>query len=155
MPDFKTHTKINNIINAAFLLPGIGFNPTEPGIYCLSFGIALSTFFMSPDVDMDGSMPDQLSGGLFWNLYSKIMHHRGRSHLFIIGTFSRILYVELIPLIIVLIWGDFFTWKAVHQSTFYWWTVAGVLVGDNLHIAADTLSTYNKRGINEARRKVY
>ena len=64
------------------------------------FGFLFGTYYLTPDLDIDGSEPDRNWGIFenFWNLYSRLFSHRGWSHNLLIGTLTRLLTLTLIIL---------------------------------------------------------
>lgn len=152
MSSFRTHTNINNVVNAAVLIPGV-FLTDGPEIYAVSIGMILSTCFMGPDTDMNGSIPDLLTGQIFWQLYSKVMPHRSFwSHFPGVSTLIRIVYVETIPAMLAFITGNFNQFAGIHKADIYWWILGGVLLADTLHYLTDEISTARKTEINQYKR---
>lgn len=140
IPSGKTHNIINLSAGALLIVPGMILNPMQVENYCVAGGIALSTFLLSPDLDMDGTEPDKGWGILekIWNPYSKLFRHRGISHMPIIGTLTRLVYLAVVPFIFSVILGNLDRWGFV-QSRYFWWIVAGIVTGDNLHILSDEI----------------
>jgi uncharacterized metal-binding protein len=66
-------------------------------------GYAIGGWLLSPDIDLKQTRPSKRWGFLspFWQPYRAISGHRGFSHIPIIGTASRLLYLSM-PLAIVL-----------------------------------------------------
>lgn len=70
-----------------------GWSPQD--LMVLGFGCAVSTLFLSPDIDLKQSISSR-SWGIFrflWIPYHRVFRHRGLSHWPIIGTLSRIVYL--------------------------------------------------------------
>ena len=145
MASFRTHTNVNNLVNVAITLPGVLIVPDNPRVYMFSIGMVLSTCFMGPDADMNGSIPDLLTGQLFWQLYSKAITHRSIwSHGIGLGTIVRVIYVETIPATIAYVAGMFDLYWSIHFTPYYYWCVVGIFVADNLHIFVDYFTTFQK-----------
>jgi uncharacterized metal-binding protein len=89
----RTHELINLLALPGFLY----FLPKE---FYLSFsvGYVLGTFFLSPDLDLKHSKPSKRWKALkiLWRPYQKKSKHRGISHIPLLGTFTRLLYIFLI-----------------------------------------------------------
>ncbi|MFZ8861871.1 MAG: DUF2227 family putative metal-binding protein, partial [Thermocrinis sp.] len=89
----RTHELINLLVLPGFLY----FLPKE---FYLSFGVGyvLGTFFLSPDLDLKHSKPSKRWKALkiLWRPYQEKSKHRGISHIPILGTFTRLLYIFLI-----------------------------------------------------------
>jgi uncharacterized metal-binding protein len=89
----RTHELINLLALPGFLY----FLPKE---FYLPFGLGyvLGTFFLSPDLDLKHSKPFKRWKALkiLWLPYQKKSKHRGISHIPILGTLTRLLYIFLL-----------------------------------------------------------
>jgi len=89
----RTHELINLLALPGFLY----FLPKE--FYLpFSIGYVLGTFLLSPDLDLKHSKPSKRWKALkiLWRPYQKKSKHRGISHIPILGTFTRLLYIFLL-----------------------------------------------------------
>jgi uncharacterized metal-binding protein len=89
----RTHELINLLALPGFLY----FLPKE--FYLpFSVGYVLGTFLLSPDLDLKHSKPSKRWKALkiLWRPYQKKSKHRGISHIPLLGTFTRLLYIFLI-----------------------------------------------------------
>jgi uncharacterized metal-binding protein len=109
VPSGRTHTTVDLILLLSIL--AVLFSWREVVIdwvgsverfrtCVLGFSLAylFSTFFLSPDLDLDRCRARSRWGifGMLWYPYSKIFRHRGISHSIIFGMVTRILYLILI-----------------------------------------------------------
>jgi uncharacterized metal-binding protein len=71
-----------------------------PLFWVATFAYAVGGWLLSPDIDLKQSYPSQrwLLFSVMWQLYRKLSGHRGFSHMPIIGTLSRVLYLGAIAL---------------------------------------------------------
>lgn len=153
MPSGKTHNKINQSVFILTVIIAI-FRPHEYlWFYVLGLGIGVN--YLGPDLDQNNSMQDQNWGifHLYWNIYAKLMPHRGFSHS-ILGVLSRIVF--LLPLFII---GFFIHQLGEGNDLLYSvnlffdllknffvlhhlkviFTLLGILTADLLHIISDLL----------------
>ncbi|MFN3813937.1 MAG: metal-binding protein [Aquificaceae bacterium] len=88
----KTHEAINLI-----LLPAALYFVPKGFYFSFTLGYILGTFFLSPDIDIKHSKPSKRWRYMrfIWIPYQKGSRHRGFSHIPIVGTFIRLLYLNL------------------------------------------------------------
>jgi len=160
MASGQTHDLLNLITLPVFLY-GV------PHEYFPYFGSAyvLSTILMSPDIDLPHSKPSKRWKILkvFWGPYRKIFKHRGASHLPIVGTLTRLLYVFFVVMFIYFVligimsfanYSDYFikssdTFLNNIKSTFtqedVFWFLMGAILSDIVHIFWDTVLSFLKK----------
>jgi len=94
--------KTHEIINLLFL-PGAVYYLNPVSFEGFISGYIVGTFFLSPDNDIFHSKPNKRWGFLkiIWYPYSKIFSHRGLSHIPVIGTVLKILYLAVISVFII------------------------------------------------------
>jgi uncharacterized metal-binding protein len=156
----RTHELINLLALPGFLY----FLPKE--FYLpFSVGYVLGTFLLSPDLDLKHSKPSKRWKALkiLWRPYQKKSKHRGISHIPLLGTFTRLLYIFL--LITALYYLLYFLlshyWQestqkisqlnplilveelAYKEWTFY--TLLGIIASELTHISLDLLWSFWKR----------
>ncbi len=93
----RTHEKINIFI--LFLLLPLLFNWFKDWLLTALCGLfyLIGTFYLSPDLDMENTLPFRRWGKLrfIWYIYSKIIPHRSSlSHSFLIGTIFRLIWLS-------------------------------------------------------------
>ncbi len=96
----KTHELVNLTMLPAFLY----FLPAE---FYLPFcaGYIVGTFFLSPDIDLPHSRPSRRWGFLrcFWIPYQSLSSHRGLSHVPVIGSLIRLVYLAVVSILLYFI----------------------------------------------------
>lgn len=150
MPSGKTHATASGVlaaVTAAAIFPRLLYNDPV-GIVTLPVGV-LSGILLSPDLDVDGgnisnAIIRRKVGTLaqwvwyaFWWPYSKVTTHRGTSHMPVIGTVLRVLYL-LAPIFTVFYlvgWGS--TVRVIMESNSFWWWFLGLTASDLLHEIMD------------------
>ena len=142
MSSGRTHRLVN--LTAATLVPGgaaAGYLlGAWPGLATISAGYALSTFGVNPDKDLVRRTYEErgrLWGNFlfWWGLpYAILFRHRGLSHVHLIGTFTRVVFMGLwlVPLLLIAA-GVPARFVGPYASLSF----LGLVVGDSMHIAAD------------------
>jgi uncharacterized metal-binding protein len=156
----RTHELINLLALPGFLY----FLPKE---FYLPFGLGyvLGTFLLSPDLDLKHSKPSKRWKALkiLWRPYQKKSKHRGISHIPILGTFTRLLYIFLLITALYYLLYFFLSsyWQestqkisqlnplilaeklAYKEWTFY--ALLGLIASELTHISLDLLWSFWKR----------
>lgn len=97
--------EIRSTIVVALLAGGVVASVgQEEGLAFLAGGL-LGTFFLSPDIDLPYSRPSKRWGALsfLWAPYRWLHPHRGLSHSYIYGPFSRLFYLSALVALISLV----------------------------------------------------
>jgi uncharacterized metal-binding protein len=174
MSDGKTHAAIT--VGASIVVAGAlwqtGFTPEE---IRLATAGCLTGLVLTPDLDVDhGPFGNQLvkryfgeiAGRIwksFWLPYAWVFPHRSNgSHIPVIGTLGRVLYLYAMYFCICVDLGAA-PWVPDVRTALY--LVSGLVVSDTLHYITDLISTYLKRRRNarlpilvrrmQARRRTY
>lgn len=156
MPAGRTHNKINlivlllllGILTASNLFFGLG------NFLAVSFWLLLavfvasylfSNFMLSPDLDLYRSSAAN-NWGVFkfiWYPYSKIFKHRGLSHSILVGAPTRIIYLMIIAVSILLL-IDLLTGRNIPALDIRSWNnsvaitvVVGLYFPSVFHVLAD------------------
>jgi uncharacterized metal-binding protein len=155
MPGFIVHTTANGAVlvgtTAVMWLQGWSI----PDIAAVDAGIAISSLILSPDMDLftSKSMDDWGILRIFWWPYSKIVKHRDRLHVPLLGTLVRWLYTLVIIAIAIVPWaillrriGFKMTFQGDFEDiTWYLGYVLDAFVGANLadamHFVLDMVTT--------------
>jgi uncharacterized metal-binding protein len=84
-------------------LPTVVTSPIAP--FWLLAGYLAGGIWLSPDIDLKQSRPSQRLGilSVLWKPYRKASGHRGFSHLPIVGTLSRVIYIAFPAIVWMLI----------------------------------------------------
>jgi len=125
----------------------------------------LGTFLLSPDLDLKHSKPSKRWKALkiLWRPYQKKSKHRGISHIPLLGTFTRLLYIFLIitALYYLLYFFLSYYWQEstqkisqlnplilVEELAYKEWTfyaLLGLIASEIIHISLDLLWSFWKR----------
>ena len=110
MPGFWGHTIGSTVAATATTTYMVLDHWSTSDILVVNAGIALATFVLSPDMDLFNSHPNKGWGVLrfFWWPYSKLVKHRDRLHIPVIGTTARFLYTALILSIFIILFRYIF-----------------------------------------------
>ncbi|MBI5301241.1 MAG: DUF2227 family putative metal-binding protein [Chloroflexi bacterium] len=110
MPGFWGHTLGSGVAATATTAYMVYDHWSSSDILVVNAGIALATFVLSPDMDLFNSRPNQGWGVLriFWWPYSKLVKHRDRLHIPVIGTTARFLYTALILSVFIILFRYIF-----------------------------------------------
>ncbi len=156
----KTHELINISV-----LPFFIFLIPENFILPFFSGYIFGTFFMSPDIDIPQSRASRRWRMLrcLWYPYQALFKHRGISHIPVIGTLTRLLYiiflVTFLYFVIIGILGfidknlslmiasvDIFgIMNEILRSEGAMYFIGGIIVADIVHIITDFISSLLKR----------
>jgi uncharacterized metal-binding protein len=148
-------------------LPSRAFLYFLPKEFYLPFsvGYVLGTFLLSPGLDLKHSKLSKRWKALkiLWLPYQKKSKHRGISHMPILGTFTRLLYIFLIitALYYLLYFFLSFYWQEgaqkisqlnplilVEELAYKEWTfyaILGLIASELIHISLDLLWSFWKR----------
>ena len=157
MPSGKTHTRIDLFLlvvilaAAAYFWGGLAgfFGRDEMAEYAMAFVVAylFGTFLLSPDMDLNTSGPMKNWGvlRLLWRPYAHLFKHRGISHMPIVGTLTRVLYIFIVLYVLSAVANAFLDlgWKMSVDDlkkvdrNLILWTLAGLCLPDLFHIVAD------------------
>ncbi len=163
MPSHHVHDSASLILAGALLYIGIRQEHLTNGVL-LAFSAlgAISNLALSPDLDGSCSMSiirwkrTNILIALWWKGYNKIARHRGRSHIPVIGTLSRLLWLILPVLILLLasVLSGFVIdngmretlWAITHTFSipFICW-LSGLMLADTLHAIMDWGDSWIKR----------
>ena len=159
MPSGRTHTRIDLVMLVVLLGGGAYFwgpltrffGRDEFSEYSIVFVVSylFGTFLLSPDMDLAKSDPMRNWGvlRLLWRPYSHLFKHRGVSHMPIVGTLTRVLYILSVVYVVGAVANVFFNmgWKMSLRDLqrIDWvgviWALCGLCLPDLFHILADRL----------------
>jgi uncharacterized metal-binding protein len=171
VPGYVGHTTANVIgmIGTTAMMHWLGWSVQD--IVAVDAGIAISTLVLSPDMDLinSRSMEDWGILRVFWWPYSKLVKHRDRMHLPILGTTVRWLYVLAILVLFVVVFRFVFRRLGLHiafdfkgdrEDIFYnalylLDVYLGAVIADALHYVLDVTSTNIRRLVPHRFRERY
>lgn len=157
MPSGKTHIRIDLFMLVIVMGVVVYFWGTlakylgrdEVFEYWVVFVVAylFGTFLLSPDMDLHTSDPMKNWGvlRLLWRPYSAVFKHRGLSHMPIVGTLTRVVYILLVVYCLLVLANMSFDlgWKIsgrdlkeIDRNTVVW-GLCGLCLPDIFHIVAD------------------
>jgi uncharacterized metal-binding protein len=156
MAQYNTHIKFNILVAMPFLIwicvRFVTYNYIYAYIFTTSFVYA--TFFMNPDLDLANNIKLFSIRGILtlpFRFYSMIFTHRGISHSPIWGTLTRIIWLGMIGVVVlILIDKTFFTKKDITDffSTYgmhILFGLGGLLSADICHLILDFIYSIMKR----------
>ena len=113
-------------------------------------GGVLAGLAITPDLDLErgcisNAVIRRLVGrtverlwGLFWRPYGLLLRHRSRlSHLPVVGTTVRLVYLCALPALICWLAGNALGWTLI--PSWIWWSIAGLILADSPHFLMDSL----------------
>lgn len=133
MPAYRTHVAVNLVLGLplalAVLKYTVAFTPEQ--LFSFSAAFVYGTLFLHPDLDIAYKIKlFSLKGFLTlpFRPYSYLFRHRGISHMPVIGTLSRVLWLWMICWL-------FFGWALPP----IWFALGGLAASDLFHILLDIL----------------
>ena len=159
MPSGRTHTRIDLFMLAALLGLGAYFWEPLAGYFerdalvesSVVFVLAylFGTFLLSPDMDLARSHPMSNWGLLrfVWRPYALLFKHRGISHVPIVGTLTRVLYLLAMVYILSAVGNLCFDlgWRMSIRDlrrvdwTGVTWALCGLFLPDLFHLLVDRM----------------
>lgn len=137
MPVYRTHVTVNLLLGLPLSLAALKYSAQLQIPEVLAFALAFTygTLFLHPDLDLVHKIKLFSLRGILtlpFRPYSLIFKHRGISHIPIIGTLTRVLWLL----------GLFWVFALpVWTSPFFWFALSGLAMADLCHIFLDFLST--------------
>ncbi|MBX7066097.1 MAG: metal-binding protein [Parachlamydiales bacterium] len=138
MPAYRTHVAVNLVLGLPIALAAlkysVPFTPQE--LFSFSAAFLYGTLFLHPDLDIAYKIKLFSLKGLLtlpFRPYSYLFRHRGISHMPIVGTLTRVL------------WLGFFFWLVFGWTLPpLWFALGGLATADLFHILLDKTSLYSK-----------
>jgi uncharacterized metal-binding protein len=105
-------------------------------------GYLIGTLWLSPDLDLNGTLPQKRWGPLkiLWYPYARAFKHRGVSHGFVFGPLTRLLYLALLvtpAAFIPGVWTGAVTFVLSSPTAWWLWGLVGYYVSCWVHLVAD------------------
>jgi uncharacterized metal-binding protein len=143
MPSYRTHVSVNLFFGLPLALAALKYTvlSTPTDTICFIGAFIYGTFFLHPDLDLARNVRLLSLKGLLtfpFRPYSYLFRHRGISHMPVVGTLTRILW--LLGFLWVLF--TFFNWvypNWIHWGPPLWFGIAGLAVADFYHVFLDRL----------------
>jgi len=144
MPEYRTHVSVNFFLGLPLSLAALKYTvlSTPTDVFAFSVAFIYGTLFLHPDIDLARNIRLFSLKGLLtlpFRPYSHFFRHRGISHMLIIGTATRILwlfgFVWLLCSCLNLAFPDLVSWN----HPFLWFGIGGIAAADFFHILLDKL----------------
>lgn len=145
MPSYRTHVRINLFLALPFSLAALKglLSPNLDDLFYFSSAFAYGTLFLHPDLDLTRQVRIFSLKGLLtlpFRPYSYLFRHRGISHIPLIGTATRLLWL------IAVIWffcstlgwafPDLKEWDSISLR----YALCGIAIADLCHVALDRIA---------------
>ncbi len=148
MANYKTHTGFNLFLILPALV-GLGYyfiQPSEKVLIIFVAAFTYATLFMNPDLDLVHQIKlFSLRGFLTlpFRGYSKIFKHRGISHSFLLGSFTRITWLSAILFLLsfAFSFSDNIFSFCKQFKTYFIYALTGICLADWSHLLLDTKKT--------------
>lgn len=146
MARYRTHATFNLLVALPLLIwAAIAlFNPTLRHLLIFSAAFAYATLYMNPDLDLANKIKLFSFRGLLtlpFRGYSHLFRHRGLSHLPLIGTVTRILWLSALLYAILVLSGRelprMTTLQALITSPTFLFGFTGIALADLCHLLLD------------------
>lgn len=148
MANYKTHTGFNLF----FMLPalvGFGyyfFQPSEKALIVFTATFTYATLFMNPDLDLVHKIKLFSLRGFItlpFRGYSKIFKHRGISHSFLLGSFTRIIWLSFVLFLVCFSFSfsDYLFSFYKNFKTYFIYALIGICLADWSHLLLDAKKT--------------
>jgi len=115
-----------------------GYSPKEQ---MLAVSGILTGVVITPDMDL----AENFKGEPFWYLYGRLFKHRGISHWPVIGTLTRMIYMVIlaVPVVLLMGWGWWLSDRLTDLWSYVW--LGGLVLADVLHYVLDiSVSRFKK-----------
>lgn len=144
MPGYTTHVKVNLSFGLPLALIALKYGDVSSPkqIICFTAAFIYGTFFLHPDLDLARNVRLFSWKGLFtlpFRPYSYLFRHRGISHIPVIGTITRIVWLIIFfgALFYCLDWA--FPNLANWNTSATWFAIGGIATADFFHVLLDRL----------------
>lgn len=151
MPNYRVHDAINlTALGMSFatysMLANTNVIPSVSGAAMIGYTLSYlaGTFLVTPDLDLHGSKPKKRWGifRFLWRPYATLVPHRSSfSHGWIIGPLTRLLYLALLTLPLLILTNTVQASRELAQQYIGWDALTAIVVGYYLsqwmHLIAD------------------
>ncbi len=143
---YRTHATFNLLIALPLLIWAViaVLNPTLLYLIIFSATFVYATLYMNPDLDLANKIKLFSFRGLLtlpFRGYSRLFRHRGISHIPLIGTLTRILWLGAILYLILALIGheqpSRATLLALMKTPTFLFGLAGIAIADLCHLLLD------------------
>jgi uncharacterized metal-binding protein len=144
MPAYRTHVTMNLFLGLPLGLAAMKYTVLSTPADMLSFSGAFvyGTLFLHPDMDLARNIRLFSIKGLLtlpFRPYSYLFRHRGISHVIIIGTLTRVLWLIGFIYLVFSCLGWVFPNIANWNQPILWFGISGLATADVFHVLLDKL----------------
>jgi uncharacterized metal-binding protein len=156
MPNFPVHATVNVLALSGIIGASVYFGIDAKQLSPFSVGFLLSTVVLSPDLDLYTSRISRNWGPLRFLIfpYSLIFHHGQHSHVPLVGTATRYLYLTGVMLLLVLLLSNLTNVSDYDIISKLWnnrlmvgYVFLGSVIADLVHKTLDFFITNDHIGI--------
>ena len=145
MPSYRTHVSVNLCLGLPLSLAALKYTvqSTPTDVCAFIFAFSYGTLFLHPVVDLARNVRLLSLKGLLtlpFRPYSYLFRHRGISHMPLIGTITRILW--LIGFLALLFHCLDWAMPSLHsywKEPYVWFGIGGLAVADLFHVLLDSV----------------
>lgn len=147
MPGEDIHRAATLTLAGVTFVAAAGFVSSDREQLLSIIGV-LTGVLVTPDMDL----AENFSGEPLWYLYGRLFKHRGVSHWPVIGTLTRVVYLALFAVPVIVAWGrwDWLVYQ-ISGKWFYVWLI-GLTAADVLHGALDITVSRIKKECKQLKR---
>ena len=147
MSSGRTHDRINAMATASFVLAGL--STARLDLLVCAVGLAIGTFWLSPDLDLPRSNPSNRLGvvKLLYAPYRRLCgHHRSLiSHSPVLSTMIRFVYTFTPLIALAVVSGHQDIVKMIITNNLFLWFYLGLEISTNLHLFLDRQYSLRRR----------
>ena len=147
MSSGRTHDRINTIVTLSLLMGGLAKG--DINIVSCSVGLAIGTFWLSPDLDLPRSNPSSRLGvvKLLFKPYRLLCgHHRSWvSHSPLLSTMIRFVYTFTPLIALAVVSGHQDIVKMIITNNLFLWFYLGLEISTDIHLFLDWQYSFRKR----------
>lgn len=142
MPAYRTHVTMNLFLGLPLALAALKYTVLSSPSDMLSFSGAFiyGTYFLHPDMDLARNIRLFSIKGLLtlpFRPYSYLFRHRGLSHMPIIGTITRVLWLLAILWLLMSCLDWAYPNLATWNHPLLWFALGGLATADIFHVLLD------------------
>ena len=147
MSSGRTHDRVNTAATASFVLASL--STARVDLLACSVGLAIGTFWLSPDLDLPRSNPTSRLGvvKLVYAPYRRLCgHHRSWvSHSPILSTIIRFVYTFTPLIVLAVVSGHQATVSLILNHRLFLWFYLGLEISTDIHLFLDWQYSLRKR----------
>lgn len=143
MPSYRTHISVNLFLGLPLSLAALKYAvlSTPNDIFSFAAAFIYGTFFLHPDLDLARNIRLFSLKGILtlpFRPYSYFFRHRGISHMPLIGTITRVVWLLAFFWLIYFAIGWAFP-QLNWDEPLLWFAIGGLAVADLIHVLLDLI----------------